>query len=322
MSISKFLLAALLGVSFLVLLANAEIPAGYAGTPFPPGSAPRELQGRINFSEYDLGKLGDTYYADDHWGGSPYREKYGDTTGPAFFCTNDNSVDRDTFYAAGVIFPHGVRYPDPVDTMVQDCYIGASHANSWTKWTIHVSKAGKYWISSIWSAMEEPAHYRVMFLNGKDTVSTPLDSFKQETSYHAWRKYSDFASVQLDTGVQVLFFQNGSNHLNQDFLFFATDSGQFQTGVSQSSPKATSTGSCDLSINRETVRFTLPDAGSTKISVFNCLGREIGCVLNKNLEAGDHTALLPVANLKQGVYFLHLTHNTATAVMRFQTIGK
>ncbi|HMD69342.1 MAG TPA: T9SS type A sorting domain-containing protein, partial [Chitinivibrionales bacterium] len=308
-SSSKFLLVALAAATVMVSLANAEIPAGYAGVPFPKGSAPRELNGRINFSEYDLGAKNVTWYADDAWGHAPYREKYGDSTGPAFFCTNDNSSDRDTFYAASVVFPNGVRYPDPVDTSVQDCYIGASHSNSWTKWTVHVSKAGKYWISSIWSAMEEPAHYRVMFLNGKDTVSTPLDSFKQEASYHAWRKYSDFASVQLDTGVQVLFFQNGSNHLNQDFLYFAADSGQFPTGISQPASKVTRAGTFDLSINRETVRFTLPDAGKTKIAVFDCLGREIVPVLNKTLSAGSHSAHLNTASLRKGIYFVRLEHN-------------
>jgi Secretion system C-terminal sorting domain len=316
----RYLLAALAAGATVVSLANAEIPAGYAGVPFPKGSAPRELQGRINFSEYDLGKLGDTYYADDHWGGSPYREKYGDTTGPAFFCTNDNSVDRDTFYAAGVVFPNGVRYPDPVDTMVQDCYIGASHANSWTKWTVHVSKAGKYWISSIWSAMEEPAHYRVMFLNGKDTVKTPLDSFNQEASYHAWGRYSDFASVQLDTGVQVMLFQNGSNHLNQDFLFFAADSGQFPTGVSRPSSKATTSGTLALSVSRETVRFTLRDAGKTKISLFDCLGKEIMPVLNKTLSAGSHSVQLYTADLNRGIYFVRMEHSGAASVAKFQFV--
>jgi hypothetical protein len=37
------------------------------------------------------------------------------------------------------------------------------------------------------------------------------------------------------------------------------------------------------------VHFSLPDAGRTKISVFDCLEREIDLVLNKNLGAGEHT---------------------------------
>jgi hypothetical protein len=315
-SSSRFLLAVLAAGTVIVSLANAEIPAGYAGTPFPPGSAPRELKGRINFNEYDLGGKNVAWYQDDDYGGAPNRKNI-DIAGPAFYetCT---AWDRDTFYVDGISWPNGVLYPDPTDTTIHDFYIGASHANTWVKWTVHVSKAGKYWISSIWSAMEEPAHYRVMFLKGKDTVSTPLISFQQEASYHAWRKYADFASVQLDSGVQVLFFQNGSNHLNQDFLYFATDSGKFTTGISRPASKVIHTGSFDLSISRETVRFTLPDAGKTKIAVFDCLGREIMPVLDRDLPAGNHAVSLNSAGLKQGVYFVRIEHDNTRSVARFQ----
>jgi Secretion system C-terminal sorting domain len=316
-SSSKFLLAALAAATVLVSLANAEIPAGYKGLPFPPGSAPRELQGRINFNEYDLGGKNVAWYQDDDYGGAPNRKNI-DIAGPAFYCTNDNVVDRDTFYAAGIVWPNGVRYPNPVDTMVQDCYIGASHANTWVKWTVHVTKPGKYWISSFWAADAYPIMFHINFLNGSKTISTPTDTIKGSGSYHAWRKYSDFTSVQLDSGVQVMHFVNESYHLNQDFLYFATDSGQFQTGISRSSPKATNTGACDLSINRETVRFSLPDAGKTKISVFDCLGREIMPVLNKTLSAGSHSAPLNTASLRKGIYFVRMEHNNTLFVARFQ----
>ena len=309
-------------ISLLASLSIAEIPAGYAGTPFPPGSAPRELIGRINFSEYDLGGKNVAWYADDAWGVAPNRRASHDTAGPAFFCTNDNTSDRDTFYAAGVVWPNGVRYPDPVDTMVQDCYNGASHANSWTKWTVHVSTAGKYWISSIWSAMEEPAQYYVKFLNGADTVSTPLIKFQQEASYHAWRKYADFASVQLDTGVQVLYFQNGSNHLNQDFLFFATDSGQFPTGIMMPGMNPATTASPAISVTGARIFFTLKDAGRTKVSVFNCLGKELTTVLDRSLTPGDHNVSFNRTNLKPGVYFVHISHNSVSAAARFEVIAR
>jgi hypothetical protein len=325
-SSSKFLLAALAAGTVVVSLANAEIPAGYAGKPYPLGSTPKELPGRLNFSEYDLGGLNVSFYADDRKGtgyGSDsakvaLRKQGGDTDWPSMYGTNQSIWDLDTFYTDGVVWPHGVRYPSATDTTISDFYIGASHGNSWTKWTVHVSKAGKYWISSIWTAMEQPAHFQISFLNGDKTVTTPTDTFTGVASYHAWKKLSDFASVQLDTGVQVVFFQNGTNHLNQDFLYIAADSGMFMTGISPSSQKSTSTGPCDLSVNRETIRFTLPDVGKTKISVFDCLGREIMPVLNKTLSAGSHSALLNTANLKKGIYFVRMEHNNIAVVAKFR----
>jgi hypothetical protein len=317
------LLPALLFVIVVISVSSAEIPAGYAGLPFPPGSPTRELMGRINFNEYDLGGKNVAWYADDAWGGAINRRASHDTAGPAFFATNGNSTDRDTFYAAGALWPNGVRYPNPVDTSVQDIYIGASHPSNFTKWTVHVLKAGKLWISSDWSAMDANMIFTISLLNGTKTTTTGQISIPSVTqSYHAWRRHSDFASIQADTGVQVLYFQNGSMHLNQDYLFFAADSGTYPTGVMQPSLKPAKAASPAISLSHNTVRFTLKDAGMTKVSVFDCLGREIGVVLNKNLAAGDHSVAFGMANLKQGVYFLHITHNATNTVMRFQTIGK
>jgi hypothetical protein len=318
-TISIPLLPALLFVIVTISVSSAEIPAGYAGTPFPPGSAPRELLGRINFTDFDVGAINVSWYAEDAWDGAPSRNKVGVTIGPAFFATNGNTTDRDTFYAGSAMWPNGVRYPDPVDTSVQDVYIGASHPSNFTKWTVHVSKAGKYWISSHWSAMDANFIFTISLLNGTKTATTGQITIPSVTqSYHAWRRYTDFASIQADTGVQVLYFQNGSMHLNQDYLYFSAD----PTGIMQPSLKPAKAASPAISISQNTVRFTLKDAGMTKVSVFDCLGREIGLVLNKNLAAGDYSVALNEASLKQGVYFLHIQHNATTAVMRFQTIGK
>jgi hypothetical protein len=315
----RYLLAALAAGAAVVSLANAEIPAGYTGLPFPPGSAPRELNGRINFNEYDLGGKNVAWYQFDDWGVAPNRRPSHDTAGPAFFATN-SGTDRDTLYAIGAVAPNGVRYPDPVDTSVQDFYIGASHPDTWVKWTVHVPKAGRYWISSFWAADAYPIMFHIDFLNGTKTISTPTDTIKGSGSYHAWRKYPDFTSVQLDSGVQVMHFVNESYHLNQDFLFFATDSGKFTTGISQSSSKATNTGSCDLSISRETVRFALRDAGKTKIALFDCLGKEMLPLLNKTLSAGSHSVQLNTAGLNRGIYFVRMEHNGAASVAKFQCI--
>jgi len=50
---SMYFLAALAAGFFFVSLANAAIPTGYTGKPYPPGSAPHEIPGRVNFHDYD-----------------------------------------------------------------------------------------------------------------------------------------------------------------------------------------------------------------------------------------------------------------------------
>jgi hypothetical protein len=321
MRASKCLLAALAAGAFFISISSAEIPAGYTGTPYPAGHGPWEIPGRIDFLNYDQGGLNVSFYADDRAGmfysSAATRTDPGEH--PGFYKTYQGPADNDS------VTINGVRYRFPsTDPTKNDWYIGASHANSWTKWTVHVAKAGKYWISSVWGAESHPISFQVIFVNGTKTATVTTPNLNGTGSYHDWAIYSDVASIQLDSGVQVFQFQNKINHLNQDFIYFLEDSGKFNYSAAVGLPaiKPAKSAAFDLSINRGTVRFTLPDAGLTKISVLNCLGRDIGCVLNTYLGAGDHTTLLPMASLKQGVYFLHIKHNAENTVVRFEAVGK
>jgi hypothetical protein len=334
---SSFFAAALAAGLFFVSLANAAIPAGYNGKPYPPGSAPKEIPGRINFHDYDCGGLNVGFYADDQaYSGVTYSNAGGrdgkiagivaDNSGawPACYLTSHTGLpENDTFYAAGVTYPNGAIYPGP-DTATAHCdwYIGASHANSWTKWTVHVAKAGKYWLSSIWAADAYPISFRLVFMNGANTVTSSTPSISGSGSWHAWRKYSDILSVQLDSGVQVLQFQNNNVHLNQNFLFFAADSGQFTTADLSPVQKKVPTSSSSIAVTHGSVRFSFPDAGKTRVSVFDCLGREILAIVDQNMAAGMHTAEFNETALRQGVYFLHIKHNAENAVVRFEAIAR
>jgi hypothetical protein len=335
---SRYFIAALAAGVLFVSLANAVIPAGYKGKPYPPGSAPHEIPGRINFHEYDYvspsqgSPNGVTFVQDDLAGsvaGSTAGGRDGNIPGipkdscnawPAMWKTNHHTDDGipDTFYAAGVKWPNGVRFPGP-DTNVNDWYIGASHPDGMTKYTIHVPLAGKYWISSIWASASPPAQYHLSFYNGTSTVSTPSVTCNGMTgSYHAWYKFSDFASVQLDSGVQVMQFQNESMHLNQDFIYIAADSGKFTTGIAQPSVKTLKTGSFDLSIARESIRFNLPDEGKTSVALYDCLGRQTMPIVDKFLSPGTHDFSLNRQSLRPGIYFVQITHNGILETARLQ----
>jgi hypothetical protein len=317
MSASRYLLAALAGGVFFISLSFAEIPAGYAGTPYPTGHGPWEIPGRIDFLNYDQGGLNVSFYADDragmYYSSAATRTDPGEH--PGFYKTYQGPTDNDS------ITINGVRYRFPsTDPTKNDWYIGASHANSWTKWTVHVAKAGKYWISSVWGAESHPISFQVIFMNGTKTATVTTPNLNGTGSYHDWAIYNDVASIQLDSGVQVFQFQNKINHLNQDFIYFLADSSAFNypTAVLRPPAKAAKSGAFDLSINRETIRFTLPDAGTTKIAVFDCLGRETMPVLDRNLPAGSHVVSLNTTNLKKGIYFVRVEHDNARAVAKFQ----
>jgi hypothetical protein len=315
MSFSRFLLAALAAGAFFVSISSAEIPAGYTGTPYPTGHGPWEIPGRIDFLNYDQGGLNVSFYADDR-AGQYYSSAAGRTDPgehPAFYRTYQGPTDLDSVTIDGIRY----RFPS-TDPTKNDYYIGASHANSWTKWTVHVSKPGKYWISSVWGAEAHPIVFQVIFMNGTKTTSVTTPNLGGTGSYHDWAIYNDLASIQLDSGVQVFQFQNKMNHLNQDFIYFLADSGAFNypTAVLRPPAKAVKSGTFDLSINRETVRFTLPDAGMTRVTLYDCLGRQIMPLLEKTLPAGGHTVTLDTKGLFDGVYFVRMEHNNTRAIAK------
>ena len=114
-------LSSLAIVFLLVSIPNAAIPAGYIGKPYPPGSAPHEIPGRVNFHDYDsvppsLGNSQGVLFcrticpvsAGSNAGGKDAKLRHtrdSDKTWPAFWFTNDNIYDLDTFYADGVNGP-------------------------------------------------------------------------------------------------------------------------------------------------------------------------------------------------------------------------
>lgn len=113
-------------------------------------------------------------------------------------------------------------------------------------------------------------------------------------------------------------FQNNNVHLNQDFLYFASDTGKMPTGVEQPMSKASGNAQSNLAFDKGLIKLTVPDAGETKISVYDCLGREIASLLDRSVSAGSHTVVLNESGLKRGVYFVRMEHGGAASVAKFQ----
>ncbi len=311
----------LLTTIFLTSASHAGIPAGYMGKPYPPESAPKEIPGKINFHDYDMGGLNVGFYADDRagqgtWGGSPAgRENDGSGSWPAFYMTWHS--DRDYFFAAGSTV--GVPYPS-ADTAaaLHHWYIGASHGSNWTKWTVHVAKAGKYWISSIFGGQNANFSMTISFLNGAAMAKTPLVTLPGTNDYHKWIAYPNFASIQLDTGVQVLFFQNGGVHLNQDFLLFSSDSTNGVTGIQPANKSMNALSAFGLSSANNTLRFTLANAGKTTVSVFDRLGKKQAVLIDASLNIGLQVVPMNLPKLAAGIYLVELSQNNLREVIKIQ----
>ena len=314
-------------------ISSAAVPTSYQGRPF--GGVPREIPGRINCIDYDLGGSMVSFKQDDMANGpvsggstAGSRAADGDKDHPSFFKTNNSQWDLDTFYEKGVSWPHGVRYPSATDTAMYHWYIGACHASDWFNFTVHVAKPGKYWFSSIWTSMNADIQSHIAFMGTQYTgadnmIKTPSYHLVGTNSYHAWRAFNDFTSIQLDSGVQVMQFYNETVHLNQDFIQILADSGKGLVGVQAPAVRAVTHSSMEIAItenaakDRRAVAFTLPACGMTNIALYDCLGREVSHVMRGVLAQGSHTVSVSMKNVFPGVYFIRIEQNGKTAAARF-----
>jgi hypothetical protein len=212
--VKKLGLGILLALSLPAGRAHAEVPAGYTGTPF--GGTPRPLPGRIDFEDFDDGGQGVGWSVDDHTGNfgedGCAANAYRDGIHPQLCKTNTSPGELDAYSTGPLI---GQKYPS--DAMPVSIYIGYTHAVDWVKLTVNVSEAGTYKLSS--SFASEPG--------GADGIKVQVsfnDVLKADATlagtggYHNWADYPDFATVELEAGVQVLQFAAKSMHVNYDYL--------------------------------------------------------------------------------------------------------
>jgi beta-glucosidase len=200
--------------------AGAAVPAGYMGQPYK--GTPWPIPGRIDFVNYDTGGLGVGFNTVHH----------GDVACPGFDYRNDLPVptlcktsqttgqfnDKPDEYTAGPLT--GMFYPSATTA---DYYIGAVRPGDWVNVTVNVATAGTYQLYSTWASGGGSIDMKISF----------NDMLKNETKapttggYHNWVPFPNFATMELEAGVQVLKFQSVVEHLNIDYLQFSlvTDGG-------------------------------------------------------------------------------------------------
>jgi MYXO-CTERM domain-containing protein len=193
---------------------RADIPAGYKGTPYM--GTPWPIPGRIEFENYDDGGQDVAWHVDDHTGNFGQGGCAGNDIRMGIhpqICRTNTSTGENDLYSAGP--QKGTHYPS--DAMPQSYYIGYTHPSDWVKLTVNVATAGTYKISSTWASDPAGAGGIKMQILFNDKVKADV-SLTGTGGYHNWVEFPDFATVQLDAGVQVLQFAPKSFHLNYDYL--------------------------------------------------------------------------------------------------------
>lgn len=198
-------------------LAFADIPAGYTGTPYL--GTPRALPGRVDFEDHDEGGENVGWRVDDHTGnfgvggcaGNNYRMDFPHPQ----ICETNSGAEVDT-YSEGPLM--GTTYPSAA--MPSSLYIGYTHDADWVNITVDVKTAGMYTVSSTWASEPGGADGIKMQISFNDVVKADV-SLPGTGGYHNWVAFDDFATVELEAGIQVLKFAPKSFHVNYDYLQFS-----------------------------------------------------------------------------------------------------
>jgi hypothetical protein len=193
---------------------RADIPAGYKGTPYM--GTPWPIPGRIEFENYDDGGQDVAWHVDDNTGNFGQGGCAGNDLRMGIhpqICRTNTSVGENDLFSAGP--QKGTHYPS--DAMPQSYYIGYTHPFDWVKLTVNVATAGTYKISSTWASDPGGAGGIKMQILFNDKVKADV-SLTGTGGYHNWVEFPDFATVELEAGVQVLEFAPKSFHLNYDYM--------------------------------------------------------------------------------------------------------
>jgi hypothetical protein len=193
----------------------AAIPADYQGTPY--GGSAQPIPGKIEFENVDLGGFGVAYDVDHHENMASGKDYRPAEDIPQICRTNtDEWVD---------VRPDQSVYPSAATPLSH--YIGWAHAGDWVNLTVDVQQAGTYSVSSTFAAEPDEIGFTMAF-NGVD--QTGLVELAGSGDFHIWQEYPDFATVELEAGLQVLTFALEIEHLQYDFLQFELVGGSAGSG--------------------------------------------------------------------------------------------
>ena len=69
-----------------------------------------------------------------------------------------------------------------------------------------------------------------------------------------------------------------------------------------------------------TIKFSIPEAGMVKLTVYNLLGQEVKTLVDEQRQAGSYTELFNASGLNSGVYFYELRVNEFVITKKMQLL--
>lgn len=169
-------------------------------------------------------------------------------------------------------------YYNSSDNVPYVCYVRADsgHNNPYVR--------NFEWTGATWSTSTSEAEYNT-------SLTRPVQTFNYPVSTAA-------AFAYVGENEQDVYFDTWEN------------SGIEEEDVE--AEKITCSLECPIIIGTGILKYSIPNAGHVKVSMFNALGQEVATLYEGMQESGENTLTVSANNLPQGVYYILVNTSTGT----------
>lgn len=208
--------------------------------------------------------------------------------------------------------------PDSIST--GNYLITDTRNNEWTSYSVNVTETGYYDIEIQLVPGSEVGRLDLL-LNG-DNWLTFSRLVKQDSSYYTTKTLPDMYLEQGEHIITLLIAQNGEGIKPDNATFTLTK-------TTSTHPDLDTPGEFSLHQNfpnpfnpSTIITFELKSAGFVNLTIFDITGRKIKTLINRKLNAGEHTYNFEAENLPSGVYVYSLTYDNTYTITRKMTLLK
>jgi hypothetical protein len=278
----------------------AALPAGYPGLPYQ--GRVQDIPGRVFLSDFDQGPKNGVWH--DYNTKNQWACKVRDSTGVGLQLMGQGGDKGDTPEADSL-----------VKARMGKCYLAETNQGDWTKYTMRVAQPGAYTLAMLTAEQGTDIPFvGVSLLAGADSAGTGKIILPITTYFHHWVYTRNLATLNLDSGLQVLRFDIiGNGPMNIDYIDF-TYAGASGTRLRAEAREFRIEGLARGPDGRLRVRYAAPGAGPVDLRVFDAAGGILARAIVKAPEAGlaESEAALPAGTT--GIVFVKLERAGRSAV--------